>query len=110
MSRPVQMWRDSRGFLHESAEAADNADHSFEREDRREVVRSLLVKQIQATYGPARSNPAGGSSSGLADWMIEHWQALRAIGFAYRVHELSASGESEIVDNRPAAQFMRAAS
>lgn len=96
MAHPVHMWRDSRGFLHASAAAADYADANFEREDRREVVRSLLVKQIQATYGPARSNQSGGSSSALADWLIDHWQALRAIGFAYRVHELGASGEAEI--------------
>ncbi|MEE7460638.1 hypothetical protein MFUR16E_04485 [Methylobacterium fujisawaense] len=104
MAQPVQLWRDRRGFLHESAEAADHADLNFEREDRREVVRSLLVKQIQATYGPARSNTSGGSSSALADWMIDHWQSLRAIGFAYRVHELGASGETEIQLPVPAPQ------
>lgn len=96
MATAVQLYRDSRGLLHETAEAADAADAAFERDDRREAVHRMLVAEIQSTWSAGRQPASDTSSARLADWLINRWPTLRAIGFAYRVHELGHAGEAAI--------------
>ncbi len=96
MASPVQLWRDQRGFLHETPEAADAADAGFERQDRRAAVHGMLVAEIQASWSAGRPGSTSKSSADMADWLIDHWPTLRAIGFAYRVHELGADGEAAL--------------
>lgn len=96
MAEQAIRWKDSRGILHETEEAADHATEQYRRGELRKAafaqVRSLLEKEMPFYHLELIGR---GERRILVNWIIDNWPAIKAIGFAYRLDDLAPPAKGE---------------
>lgn len=91
MAEQAIRWKDSRGILHETEEAADEASRQYDFGDRRRAVLAGFGELLAETT-PAecrRGAEPFTRDRDAAEWLIQNWPAIKAIGFAYRLDDLA---------------------
>lgn len=92
MAEQVIYWKDSRGLHHASEALADEASRQYERGDKRRSVLKHFEALIGDTVPPECRRHAAIAFSRdyeVAEWLIQNWPAIKAIGYAYRLDDLA---------------------
>lgn len=90
MAEQAIRWKDSRGILHETEESADHATEQYRRGELRKAAFAQLHALIAKELPPNQLEVAArGERRMMANWLIDNWPAIKAIGFAYRLDDLA---------------------